>query len=460
MKRKIITTIVESKGAPSITKKTRTLTDGQKAALEDMKTLGTNIFITGQAGTGKSYIIREYVNWCKTVERKCAITSTTGISACLIGGTTLHAWAGIGLGEEDPKMLLAKVVKNKRAVKRWKKVDTLIIDEVSMLKPSLLEKLDYIGMQIRGLCSPLGGIQLILCGDFAQLPPIESDFLFKVEIWNRCVTKIHCLQENIRQTDPVFQKLLAEVRLGKVTETTKDILLSCLSRKAEEDIKPTKIYPKKVDVEKINRKRLIDLKKKGAESKIFKADDQIVSKFSSVRLADRVKTDYLNRADKMFQVPAILELCIGAQVILTTNHDVGGGLCNGSRGVIRDFRDGLPSVLFRNGITVPMAHKTTKYKIDENVTVTRSQIPLILGFASTVHKSQGSTLDCASVDLGPNVFENGQAYTALSRVRSLDSLFVECIDFSRISARKDVVEFYEKLIPGKEKITSFFPIKK
>jgi ATP-dependent DNA helicase PIF1 len=443
--KKLITTVKEGDDRD---KRTRRLTEGQQLALNDMKDPSLNLFVTGQAGTGKSYIINEYVKWCITQGRNCSITSTTGISACLIGGITLHSWAGVGLGEGTVDKLLNKVKKSKRAKKRWEETDTLIVDEVSLLSPELFEKLEHIGRQMRGSYALFGGIQLILCGDFAQLPPIKTQFLFKTEIWKKCINKIHYLQENVRQLDPKFQLLLSEVRLGKISTESKSILSKRLRVEMEGDIKPTKIYPKRIDVDRINTECLEALKASGAEYKVFLALDSIESMFGTVSMPEKLRQQYLEKADGIFQPRSCLELCVGAQVILLSNIEVETGLCNGSRGVVRDFKDGIPAVYFMNGKTIPILPKKVEYRIDEFTSVVRTQFPLILGFASTVHKSQGSTLDCVCVNLGETIFDSGQAYTALSRVRTLEGLTIESLDFRKIYAHKEVVKFYEVLSPS------------
>ena len=418
------------------------LNEGQKKGLEILKS-GKNVFLTGYAGTGKSFLIKQFTNWCNLEHKKCYTTSTTGVSALLINGTTLHSWAGVGLGEDTKNVLLERVKRSKAFI-RWKCCKVLIIDEVSMLSITLFEKLDYIGKQIRQNRKVFGGIQLVLTGDFCQLPPIGSDFVFKSLLWEVCVDNIIYLNENMRQTDSIFKEILPEIRLGRVTDEIIKIIEERIGKsiKTPEGILPTKLYSHRASVEKINKDSLKSLINKDNKIVKFHSKDSIKS-LSRLYMDD--ESQHLKRIDKMCNTPAIIELAIGAQVMCTFNIDLDSGLANGSRGVVIGFLNNLPKVRFMNGLEIIIDKNSWEMKLGEDIIGIRNQIPLILAYAVTIHKSQGSTLDCAIIDLGQTVFEYGQAYTALSRCKSLDCISIVTLDPNKLVCSPHVKEFYENI---------------
>lgn len=420
----------------------------QKNALDIMKR-GKNVFLTGQAGTGKSYTLKVFIKHCIERNIKYAITSTTGVSALLVGGVTLHSWAGILLGMEDKETLLERV--QKKAYIRWIRTQVLIIDEISMMSPDLLEKLDYIGKKVRRSPKPFGGIQLIFCGDFAQLPPVKSDYCFKNTIWDLLVDTNIYLTENMRQTDPVFQRILNEVRMGEPSQETIEILQSRIGAQIQtaDGIIPTKLYSHRATVAKINRDSLMGLITEKNPIRTYTSKDRVKKKGGNL-IGSRYEDQYLSRCDKIFQAVKTLELCVGAQVMLLVNRDLKSGLANGSRGVVIGFENDLPVVRFVNGLEVPIDRNTWSMKIAENIIVSRNQIPLMLAWANTIHKSQGATLDCAQIDLGATIFTYGQSYTALSRCKSLDCISIVTFDPNKIACSPYVRDFYQKIITQKE----------
>lgn len=415
------------------------LTDAQQTALKLMKQ-GYNVFLTGPAGTGKSTVISifksQYMN-------KIAITSTTGVSALLIKGTTIHSFAGIGTGEESVQTLLQKIKRMPFLVKRWKNIDCLIIDEVSMMKPELLEKLDTIAKTLRSTLLPFGGIQLILTGDFAQLPPVYLDnkpkFCFESIIWPVLVEKTVHLTEIIRQTDKQFRECLLEIRLGDVSQESIDIIKTRLledgfrSVPVKNGIIPTRLFSRRRDVQLINNKCVAKLKDKG---------NKVQNYIATVKGVNEAVKDKIN---KSCPAPTELELVVGAQVMLVFNVNVGEGLVNGSRGVVVALDELGPTVRFLDGRELLIGSITWEFMENDKVVATKSQIPFIVAYACTIHKTQGATLDYAVIDAGPTVFQCGQIYTALSRVRSLDGLFLLKFDPEKIACNPKVKEFYQKI---------------
>jgi ATP-dependent DNA helicase PIF1 len=435
------------------------LNPDQQAAFEAVKR-GDNIFLTGPAGAGKTYLIRHIVEWSASEKKKVAVTALTGCAAMLLGfrAKTLHSWAGIGLGREAVDTLVASIKKTNSVKQRWRGTHILIVDEVSMLTTELFEKLDLIGRLVRQKNAPWGGIQLILCGDYFQLPPVVKGlsgeslsagrFAFESPKWSEAKLVPVCLKRIERQTDSQFQTILNECRIGCPSAETIAVLET---RKGldwkSQLIRPTLLFSKNADVDAINEKNLSALNKRLFT---YTATTLIVSPDSGAECTDPYPTPddierCVQRLDNDAPYMTTLTLCVGAQVMLVTNLDVECGLVNGSRGVIVDIRaaDNVPIVQFRYGPPIPIEAKS--WVSHENARITRTQIPLRVAYAITIHKSQGSTLDCALVDIGSSTFEYGQAYVALSRVRNLESLYIWNLVPSRIRAHPTVVKFYESL---------------
>jgi ATP-dependent DNA helicase PIF1 len=356
----------------------------------------------------------------------------------------LHSWAGIGLGKDDVAELIWKIQRNGRAKKHWKQTDVLVIDEISMLTLDLLDKLDDIGKRMRRSSSPFGGIQLLLVGDFCQLPPVIKDadlqFAFESRRWPTIVQKTIELKEIHRQKDPVFQTVLGEARRGSLSMESIGLLKGRMGLDwKKQKIRPTLLFPKNAEVDMIN----------AANLKALKGIRPFEAGYAFAKPGIKAKFDLKNEAflravaalDKDAMYRPKLELAVGAQVMLIKNLDVPGGLVNGSRGVVAKFGDdGEPVVEFLNGRLIPMSLQ--EWPIDGYSGISRTQYPLRLAWACTIHKAQGATLDSALIDIGEGVFEVGQAYVALSRVKSLDSLFVHNFSPEAFRLHTKVEAFY------------------
>ena len=416
------------------------LSSKQKLAVDLVKS-GKNVFITGPAGTGKSYII-EHIK--REIPKKIVITSSTGISALNIKGKTLHSWAGIGLGQGDTDDLLVKISKSRKS-SNWRKVDILVIDEISMIEPSLFDKLEEIARLLRRNEKPFGGIQLILMGDFYQLPPVCKDdeqfFCFEAESWDRCINETVCLNKIFRQTDPLLQEILCKIRVGEITDDICEILRSRMIEPDNEIIKPSILYSQNRNVDRINQR---EVSKLGGKVHKYIPEITINPKINlksgkPYKVSHQIReaiSKYLLKKDKE------LNICLGCQVMLNVNLDQSRGLVNGSRGIVIEFSDGLPIVRFNNGECVKITHYESEFDID-NFNVVKSYLPLQLAWAITIHKSQGSTLDYVKTNLSRRkIFCHGQSYTALSRVKSLDGLFIEDFSKSSIICNPKVKVFY------------------
>jgi ATP-dependent DNA helicase PIF1 len=415
---------------------------------------GHSVFVTGPGGTGKTTLIRAlYTGYKGETGKQLAVTALTGCAALLLGpwAKTLHSWAGIGLGRGNAVAVATSIAADSRKKKRWRSTNCLVIDEVSMLTPHLLEYLDVVGRVVRKCNAPFGGLQVVFVGDFYQLPPVCKDvvlapgaadrtFAFESPLWNQTVQKTITLTQIIRQKDPVFQKILNEARIGELSPESYSALES---RKTmdwkRQEIKPTLIFTKNTDVAAINENQV---KKLVGEERVFNAKT-----IAPPRMPAEVVRQISEKLDKDAPYDPELVLKDRAQVMLLTNQDPEAGLVNGSRGVVTGFTplEGYPLVKFLHGppfpVRVPPVMWSSESEREED-TVSREQIPLRLAYAATIHKSQGSSLDSALVDIGPSTFEFGQAYVALSRVRNLDALFVYEIHPRAFRAHPAVKAFY------------------
>jgi ATP-dependent DNA helicase PIF1 len=427
----------------------------QENALEAIKA-GRNIFLTGAGGTGKSHTIRAIVAWGRSVDKRIDVTAMTGCAALLLGlkAKTLHSWAGIGLGRESPASLAESIKRSRKTLRRWMDCQILIIDEISMMMPELLEKLDFIARRVRRKESErFGGIQLVLAGDFCQLPPVTKStdpdtllFAFQSAIWAALLDETHHLTKIERQPDPAFQAILTEARMGALSPASITILNSRkgLPWKTDE-IRPTLIFSRNSDVSTINS---VNMEALEGEEVVFKAATVTASGPPSASAgspsADSDIETQLTRLDLDAPYEPVLTLKVGAQVMLLTNLDQERGLVNGSRGVVLHFSStGLPVVRFLS-IAEPVVVDRATWMLPDNDQVGRAQIPLKVAYAITIHKSQGATLDCALIDIGSNTFEYGQAYVALSRVKSLEGLHIWSLNPAKVRCHPAVAAFYTK----------------
>eukprot|EP00092_Neocalanus_flemingeri_P020384 GFUD01022082.1.p1 GENE.GFUD01022082.1~~GFUD01022082.1.p1 ORF type:complete len:663 (-),score=151.50 GFUD01022082.1:268-2256(-) len=419
------------------------MTQEQRYVLDCVKS-GKNVFFTGGAGTGKSFLIQKIIGVLPPDHT--FVTASTGVAAFQIGGTTLHSFAGIGSGTA-PISTCVELAKRKTVTAQWRKCKHLIIDEVSMVDGNFFKKLEYVARTVRGNDKPFGGIQLILTGDFLQLPPVSKDdnrrFAFETSAWQRCVQMNIELTEVKRQSDQALVDILNRLRMGKCTEADAEVLKGTKGNVARDGIVPTKLCTHTEDVNMINKRELERCE--GEEKKFFAVDsDPGLSKF----------------IENSTPVEGVVRLRVGAQVMLLKNLQVSTGLVNGARGRVESFTpEGNPVVVFLGGNKQEIKYDKWMVKSGVGVTLTRTQIPLRLAWAFSIHKSQGMTLDCVEVSLS-RVFECGQAYVALSRAKNLHSLRI--LDFKPGCVRADgkVIKFYKQLTLAKpafqQKIDNMF----
>jgi ATP-dependent DNA helicase PIF1 len=405
-----------------------------------------NMFITGAGGTGKSYQLKSINDYCLYNDIKIGLTSTTGKSALSIGGTTIHHWSGIKTGEQPIEKILKYINSNDDAKRRWKEYNILVIDEVSMLGASVLDKLDKIGQVIRRDKRPFGGMQIIFSGDFLQLRPIKDEFSFKSKVWDKLNLTYLRLNTPHRFTDKSFHRMLMRIRKGEPTSRDIKKLKSRLFTYDEiqdmnSDIKPTMLFSRKADVYNVNEEELEEINK---PLFVYKCRDKIVyKKKSDEKLTDTdLLVSFKNILDKSVDVSVSLK--VGAQVMLTYNIDIPAGLVNGTRGIITDCMHSSAEVQFDNGLKLNIGYNDWSVEAD-SYTVVRQQIPLILAWAITLHKSQGATISKVVTSLSYDIFTAGMAYLALSRCRNLESIFLLEFNPRKIYANKEALEFEQKM---------------
>lgn len=416
---------------------------------------GENVLFHGPGGVGKSYALRILKQKLEELGKTVFITATTGKAAYglsdperKIFATTLHSFAGIYKGEGHPSLLVRKIRTSRKCMTRWKSCDVLIIDEVSMLGANLFEKINEVAKDIRENEEPMGGIRVIFSGDFLQLPPVKDDWIFNSDVWELMEPKIFIMETPYRYKDESFFQLLLRVRRGEMTEDDYKLLKKRVKshkkfielleehngKDPNEIIRPTMVFSRRMDVDSFNMRELAKLK--STEKAFYAEDDQLI-----YRGNPKVE-DYLKILDTDISREIVLKE--GAQVMLKANLDVKEGLVNGTRGVVNQIIDNEAVIVkFLNGkkIRVDRVNFTME---DKYCKVFRCQIPLVLAYAITIHKSQSSTLDYIVVDLGPSVFSDGAAYTALSRCREMKGLFISELHRGSILTNTEALDYVKK----------------
>lgn len=399
-----------------------------------------NLLITGSAGTGKSFVLLKIHQAASKLGLKVGMTGTTGSSSHLINGRTIHSFLGVGLARGSAEQLaMVTMTKNKAMVKKLLSLDALVIEEISMMDQVFFEKVsDYLSI-IRKNPKPFGGLQLLMLGDFCQLPPVKlgtGQFCFKSQTWSQLNLTTVRLVELVRQVDdPAFQAILEKVRWGRCGQETLDTIRSWIRRPsasmatsssaaaAAAAVRPTRLYPTNADVDTINDHEYMRLTE----------DDDVPRKVYETTYGSQQARTWATSC----KIPERVRLCIGAQVVVTWNINQAQGIVNGSRGVVVAVNAKSVTIKDVRGRLITIDPVTIT---DNNLSVT--YMPLRLAYALTIHRCQGMTLDSVVIDLGSSIFEYGQAYTALSRVRNSDSLSLIAVEASSFMCHPDVLEFY------------------
>ncbi len=383
----------------------------QAEALDILKT-GANVFLTGSPGSGKTHTVNAYVAWLRSHGIEPSITASTGIAATHVGGMTVHAWSGIGINDHMTPQLLDAIANKEHVAKRIQKTKVLIIDEVSMLAGNVLQMVDEVAREVRHEPDhAFGGLQVVLVGDFFQLPPVsrgETTFAFESASWRALNPLICYLTEQHRQDDPGFLEILSAIREGEWDHTHVSRIMARESEHGSYDESTPQLFTHNADVDRINSERLASLSTKPYSFAMESA--------GAPTLAEALKRGCLS--------PETLILKEGAAVMATKNNPA-VGYSNGTLGIVTGFEPGTsyPIIETYDGREIVIA--PADWAVEENgkVRAKISQIPLRLAWAITVHKSQGMSMDAAAIDLS-RAFEHGQGYVALSRVRRLDGVYL------------------------------------
>jgi ATP-dependent DNA helicase PIF1 len=379
---------------------------------------GESALVTGPAGTGKTFVLNQFIKLSKHEGKHVSVTATTGLAATHLGGTTIHAWSGMGIHDVLPPDFVNHMAKGRKEI--IEKTDILIIDEISMLHDYRLDMIDEICRLVRKKPdTPFGGIQLIMSGDFFQLPPVNrggsrsGSFVVESDAWRDLDPTIIYLDEQFRQDEgDDLLEILTHMRAGDLRRRHAERLLERTESIPPEDMVVTELHTINTDVDKINQTHLARLD-----------GDEV-----SYQQHTTGSENYVENLQRSVLAPATLVVKIGA-LVMSVKNDPNHRYANGSIGTVVDFEPGTeyPVVEFLNGRNITMMPDSWELRDGDKKRASISQIPLRLAWAITVHKSQGMTLDAARVDLS-KAFVEGMGYVALSRVKNIDNLYLAGIN--------------------------------
>ena len=382
----------------------------QAQALTILKT-GANVFLTGEPGSGKTHVTRTFISYLRDHGIEPSITASTGIAATHIHGMTIHAWSGLGIKNSLNAYDLDALSTKEYLVRRINTAKVLIIDEISMLSSNTLSMVDVVCRTLRGSPEPFGGLQVVLVGDFFQLPPVskfgsEAQFAYQSPSWKNLKLITCYLTEQHRQEDTSLLALLSAIRSGSIEDFHHEELQSRTKNNKVSTISNTQLFTKNIAVDKLNDEKLSAL---SGREEVFTMDSK-----GSASLVEGLKKGCLS--------PEVLRLKKDAVVMCTKNNPQ-AGFANGTLGKVFGFESGTryPIIETNDGKRITIMQMEWVVEEDGKVKARISQIPLRLAWAITIHKSQGMSLDSASMDL-TDVFEYGQGYVALSRVRTFGGI--------------------------------------
>jgi len=383
----------------------------QQITLKILKS-GKSVFLTGSAGTGKTHVLHEYILYLKSRKIYPTIVAPTGIAASHLNGQTIHSYFALGIRDNIDEYFIENLLDKKYLQTRFSKLKVLIIDEISMVSPEIFTSIDKIIQAFKQNHQPFGGIQVILSGDFFQLPPIskgfkEKRFAWQSPSWKDLNLQTCYLEKKFRQDDDKLISILDDIRSGHISTATYDILNSRLNKELDIKFTPTKLYTHNIDVDKINSQELEKL-----DTKAYTFEYEYEGAKSNI--------------EKLFKSSLVQETITLKKdaVVMFIKNNPEKGYINGTTGVVINFSkvDKLPIVRLANGYIVTVEYDNWSMENEQGKAIAKiSQIPLKLAWAITIHKSQGMTLDAAQIDLS-KTFEVGQGYVALSRIKNIEGL--------------------------------------
>jgi len=462
---------------------------------------GRNVFLGGPGGCGKSHTLRQVAQYLDSKRIVYAMTSTTGVSAIAIGGTTVHRWSGIGIGQDPIATVIGKIRGRRDKFESWTKTQILFIDEISMFGQLTFEYLSRVGQAIRrNPDQPFGGLQLVVAGDFLQLPPINQKYCFLSDEWKKCDFQMIYFNQPFRYDSQQHFELLSRIRLGqqskediehlkqrqteylklkaggdaKTGSGTKQLVTelkqlyqtvsndfdnavpgpfavcelknSTLLNRCLSGITPSRLYSLKRDV---NEHNLAECAKLPSSDVTYPAVDQVMrrsetgTRRTEVTLTGKEAEPMSNFMDGIIARNVVMR--VGAQVMLTKNIEVKEGFANGSRGIVCYCDRDYVYVLFRNSKMARIGRSDVEFK-DGSTRIIRQQVPLVLSWSISIHKSQGSTLDYVIVDCGSSIFGCGMTYVALSRAKSYEGLYLIDFDPNKIKVDRLAMEYETELL--------------
>ncbi|WP_374034191.1 ATP-dependent DNA helicase Pif1 [Bdellovibrio bacteriovorus] len=400
----------------------------EQASALDLLRSGENVFLTGGAGSGKSFLIRQFMR--ELDPKEMPILASTGAAAVLLGGRTFHSFFGLGIMEGGPDATYERASKDKRLMSRLRKVEGVIIDEISMIPGQALMIAEALSQRARESKLPWGGLRVIAVGDFAQLPPVtqtgQCDWCFLNGVWEASGFQTVMLSHNQRVSDNLFLDVLSDVRHGKVTERVREFLNEHVQDHDEDD-PGTRLFPRKINAEKFNERKLAEI-------------DETEVVIESIYSGSERHIETLKKASPIAEK---LILKIGCQVMFLQN-DPQRRWVNGTRGTVVDITADQITVRKDRGREVQVSKSSFAIQDAEgNIMAQVEQFPLTLAYATTIHKSQGATLDDLWCDLS-QLWEPGQAYVALSRLRSARGLHLIGWNPRSIIVDPKVLQFYKQ----------------
>ena len=395
---------------------------------------GENVFLTGGAGSGKSYLVKEFMKHVSAKEMP--LLASTGAAAVLIGGRTFHSFFGLGIMEGGPEAVLRRGTADPRLMKRLKQVEGVVIDEISMIPGQAMAVAEALARSARGSSLPWGGLRLLVVGDFTQLPPVTRtrlrDWCFLDPVWEKTGFQMTSLSLNQRVQDLEYMKLLQNLRFGKLTPSDLDFLESKVVEYDSPEEGGTRLFPRRDQTEDFNQKKLQEI-----------PEEEVV--FDSIYFGQERAMELLKKSSP---VPEKLTLKKGCKVIFLQN-DPQKRWINGTQGFVTDLAADQIKIQKIGGSGKPLSREVTVEKTslvyqdaDGHVVASVIQFPLNLGYSTTIHKSQGATLEELTCDLGA-LWEPGQAYVALSRLRESGGLRLLRWNPRSVIVDPQVIRFYQ-----------------
>lgn len=392
----------------------------------DILLSGRSVFLTGSPGAGKTYVLNEFVRRARTARRRVAVTASTGIAATHIEGVTIHAWSGLGTWEKLTTNAKKQLLRNDGLRRRYRETDVLVIDEISMLHSSRLDLLDKACQLFRGNHAPFGGLQIVLVGDLFQLPPVTRtgelpDFAHLSAAWAALDPDVCYLTEQHRQEDDGLLEVLQAMRGQVIGQEHIDALETRIGDEPPADTPLIQLCTHNRHADEVNQRQLA----------VLTGDSRTYGMVTHGQSAD------LAQLAQGVLAPETLELKAGAEVMFVVNHS-GAGYANGTRGQVIGFSRGLPRVRLATGKTITVEPHRWVLAEDGRERAQIVQLPLRLGWAITIHKSQGMSLDAAVIDLR-QCFTPGMGYVGLSRVRSIEGVYLTGINKMALQMHPEIL---------------------